>query len=188
MIFAFSQLRMAWCLTICVAASVMVGGCGGKSLLETGGTPTTLMAAPAGAAAPKWSLVSLPRMTGVTPEFAQLLTREIDAKARLQAIALLVESNSPADVVLQGNLAITRDKQTAKIFYRWDVTDPSGKLLQRMENFELSVVPQAAKEPWIWVSPVAISNIADKAMEALSKHLRPSEIVSATETQTPTVP
>ena len=177
---AFRRSYLARSIAVALPTLVL-GGCGNQSLLDMGAKPVTLTAVPAGAAAPKWSLVSFPRLSGVPPEFALQLTREIDAKARPQAIALLVDATSPTDVVLRGSLTMTRDNQSAKIFYRWDVTVPAGKQIQRIEGSEISVVPKETKEPWVWVSPRIISLIADKAMEAMLPHLRPTNIVSATE-------
>lgn len=156
-----------------------LSGCSGLASLDTPLTPSALQSSVPGLPPVKWSLVALPPITGAPAGFTDNLIREINAKAKSVNIGLLVDPTAQADVKLQGSLTMTRDSQTAKIFYRWDAIDAKGALLQRVEGVATSVVPKSANEPWVWVSPAVIAEISNKAVSTMTAHARQSEIVSS---------
>jgi len=63
---------------------------------------------------------------------------------------------------LRGYIVAAKDKSATKVSYIWDVTDPSGKRVNRITGEEV-VSANSGKDPWAALTPQVAQSIAGKA-------------------------
>jgi len=75
-----------------------------------------------------------------------------------------------ADYTLRGYIVAAKDKANTKVSYIWDVTDPSGKRVNRITGEEVISV-NATKDPWAAITPQVAQSIAGKAANSFAAWL-----------------
>jgi hypothetical protein len=96
----------------------------------------------------------------------QLRTQVVQAAERHQ-IGILADRDPAADFGMRGYVVAARDKGGIKVSYIWDVTDPSGKRVNRITGEETVAAAPNAKDPWDSVTPTTTRAIADKLAASL---------------------
>lgn len=100
-------------------------------------------------------------VNAVTP-----LSRQLAAESRSRGLAILSASDPGGDHVLKGYFsADTFDGQTT-VFYVWDVLDPAGNRLHRIQGQES--LPGVPGDPWASVPPGVMERIATRTMAEYS--------------------
>lgn len=159
----------------------LIGGCSGTStlpsLFTTSSTPAP--AAPPAPPAPQWALVAMRPAAGTSPEYAQMLTREINDRLKTREVALLVDPNARADTTLAGYFAVHSKKGSMTIDYNWDVVEPNGTLRRRVAGSETIALKTPSANPWGAVPPATTALLADKAVEALGSDMPKSAITTS---------
>lgn len=154
-------------------------GCGsGSSLFSNDGTtaaPQTSVAQPAPPVAKPQSRIALAPVIGAPDAVAkQLSTQLADAMAKQRVT--VASAGDRADYTVRGYIVAAKEKAGTKVSYIWDVTDPSGKRVNRVTGEEVVAGAQNTKDPWSVVSPQLMQTIADRTATQIAGALpAPSE-------------
>lgn len=154
-------LTAALGLAGCETASTILGG-------NQVATETVAQQAPAEPAKPQMATrIALAPIIGAPDALGlQLRTQVVQAAERHQ-IGILADREAGADFGMRGYVVAARDKGGVKVSYIWDVTDASGKRVNRITGEETVPAAPAAKDPWGSVTPTATRAIADKVAASL---------------------
>lgn len=168
---ALAWRRIARCATS--AALIFLGavlaGCEtsgsifGGSLLASNETPA---AEQAPAAASPVAKIALAPVIGAPDQVSKQLVTQLTSAMEKQRIAVSPDRDAKADYMLRGYIVAARDKSSTKVSYIWDVTDPTGKRVNRITGEEVLATVNP-KDPWASVTPAATQSIADKTASSL---------------------
>jgi hypothetical protein len=105
-------------------------------------------------------------IVGASVEAAAPLTERLATQARARGLGIAGSTDQTATHVLKGYFsAITEGKQTT-VIYVWDVYDPSGNRLHRINGQQAAASNGA--EGWAGVSPTTMQAIADTTIDQLA--------------------
>lgn len=128
----------------------------------------TVAPAPAPAAVPQLAArVALAPIIGAPEALGQQLRTQVTQAAAKSRVGIVADRDPAADFSMRGYLVAARDKGGVKVSYIWDITDASGKRVNRITGEELTTAAPAAKEPWGSVTPAVTQVIADKVAASL---------------------
>lgn len=153
---AFAGLGLAGCET----AGNLFGG--NQVANETLAPPPLQPPAPTLAAK-----VALAPIIGAPDALGQQLRTQVSQASEKQRIGIVADRDPAADFNMRGYLVAARDKAGVKVSYIWDITDPSGKRVNRITGEEVAPAAPAAKDPWGSVTPAVTQVIADKVASSL---------------------
>jgi hypothetical protein len=160
------------------AAAAIIFSATGLAGCETGGsilggsfasndTPTQSQTPVAAAPVAK---IALAPVIGAPDPVSKQLVSQLTGAVEKQRIAIAPDRDAKADYMLRGYIVAARDKSSTKVSYIWDVTDPTGKRVNRVTGEE--VVPTTnPKDPWASVTPAVTQSIADKTASSLGAWL-----------------
>lgn len=134
----------------------------------TGQPPTTTAHAAKIAVAP---------VIGAPDAVAKQLEVQVASAIEAQRITVAKDPNAKAEYTLRGYIVSAREKGRTKVSYIWDVTDPSGKRVNRITGEEVLSGTQS-KDPWTSVTPQVINTISSKTAGSLVTWL-PSQNAAA---------
>jgi hypothetical protein len=154
----FSGAGLAGCET----GSSIFGGS-----VASGETP--VLAQTAVTAAPVAKIALAPVIGAPDPVSKQLVSQLTGAMEK-QRVSIAPDRDAKADYMLRGYIVAARDKSNTKVSYIWDVTDPTGKRVNRVTGEEV-VASTNPKDPWASVSAAVTQNIADKTASQLGTWL-----------------
>jgi hypothetical protein len=123
-------------------------------------------ASPAVAAVAARSTIQVAPVTGATPETVTPLTERLSAKARERGIALAGNGALPTHV-LKGYLSQVSDANSTTVIYVWDVVDPAGTRLHRIQG----TAKVKGKGGWTAVSARTMQAIADRTIDDYAQWL-----------------
>jgi hypothetical protein len=161
-------------------AGVSVAGCESGGSLFSGSpfggslfgstTPEPEIAAPSPATPqPPLAKVAVTPVIGAPDAVAKLIQQEFTSAVERQRVSVTANKDERADYTLRGYIVAAKDKKAktaTKVSYIWDVTDPSGKRVNRITGEEV-VAGNASKDPWAAVTPQVAQSIASKAAGSL---------------------
>jgi len=136
----------------------------------------TTAATPPPAAMPPLARVSVAPIVGAPDAIAKQIQQEFTSAVEKQRISVTASKDERADYTLRGYIvaakdkAATKDKATTKVSYIWDVTDPSGKRVNRITGEEVISV-NATSDPWAAITPQVAQSIAGKAANSFAAWL-----------------
>jgi hypothetical protein len=160
------------------AAAVIIFSGAGFAGCETGGSilggsvasnETPVQAQAAVTAAPVAKIALAPVIGAPDPVSKQLVSQLTSAMEK-QRVVIAPDRDAKADYMLRGYIVAARDKSNTKVSYIWDVTDPTGKRVNRVTGEEV-VASTNPKDPWASVSGAVTQNIADKTAAQLGAWL-----------------
>jgi hypothetical protein len=160
------------------AAAVIIFSSAGLAGCETGGSilggsvasnETPVQAQAAVTAAPVAKIALAPVIGAPDPVSKQLVSQLTSAMEK-QRVVIAPDRDAKADYMLRGYIVAARDKSNTKVSYIWDVTDPTGKRVNRVTGEEV-VASTNPKDPWASVSGAVTQNIADKTAAQLGAWL-----------------
>jgi hypothetical protein len=154
---AFVGINVAGCET----ASSMFGG----SLFGSSSAPPQELAAPAPtppAPQPPLAKVAIAPIIGAPDAIAKQIQQEFTSAVERQRVSVLTGKDERADFTLRGYIVAAKDKSATKVSYIWDITDPTGKRVNRITGEEV-VAPSSGKDPWAALTPQVAQSIAGKA-------------------------
>jgi hypothetical protein len=154
----------------CLAAGL--AGCGSSNLLGPGSEPTSItptqaqtqQPAPA-AVAPKTRVAVAPIM-GAPDNVGRDVGTKLGTALERQSITL-AKAGDTADYTLRGYMVATKERAGTKVSYIFDLTDPAGKRVNRIQGEETAPGGDA-KNPWAVLTPELSQRITDKAASSLS--------------------
>lgn len=168
-----------------VAAGVL-GGCNTASTLNTATPPpagstasptatlsTTPGATPPGqtatAALPVGSLssqrVQFAPIVGTTAESVGPLSKELSARAKARGLTLVPANDPSTTLLMKGYFSALTDNSQTTVIYVWDVLDPAGNRLHRIEGQQKA--PPGKGEGFAAVTEGTMKTIADQTIDQL---------------------
>jgi hypothetical protein len=125
-------------------------------------------AAELAAIAPKTHIQFAP-IIGATSEAVAPLSQRLAADARADGISIVPASTKGATHILKGYFSAFSEGQKTTVVYVWDVLDPSGNRLHRIEGQEMTSSDKGAG--WSSVSGTLMQKIADDTMRQFTAWL-----------------
>ena len=155
LLFAIAGVGLAGCET----AGSLFGG----SLFGSSSPPAAEVASP-GPVAPQPPLakVAVAPIIGAPDAIAKQIRQEFTSAVERQRVSVVSGKDERADFTLRGYIVAAKDKSATKVSYIWDVTDPTGKRVNRITGEEV-VTPSSGKDPWAALTPTVAQSIAGKA-------------------------
>ena len=165
-------------------AALALAGC--ESAFSLFGSSATapqdsLVAAPV-APQPPLAKVMVAPIIGAPDAVAKQIQQEFSSAIERQRVAVAASKDERVDYTLRGYIVAAKDKQGTKVSYIWDVTDPSGKRVNRVTGEEMASAG-GAKDPWAALTPAIAQSIAGKAANSFATWLTTrgqSAVASAT--------
>jgi hypothetical protein len=123
----------------CETASSMFGG----SLFGSSNTPAPEIAAQSQPAPqPPLARITVAPIIGAPDAIAKQIQQEFTSAVEKQRVSVTSGKDERADYTLRGYIVAAKDKSATKVSYIWDVTDPTGKRVNRITGEEVvSAVP-----------------------------------------------
>lgn len=97
-------------------------------------------------------------VTAVTP-----LSKQLATEARKRGIAVYGSTEPGGDFILKGYFSAENDGTKTTVFFVWDVIDPAGVRMHRIQGRE--VVPGPAEDAWTAVPADAMERIATRTFD-----------------------
>jgi hypothetical protein len=161
-------------ITLAACAVVLGVGLGGcetaNNLFANSGSGTSISDGSTAAANSQSAKIAVATVIGPSEPVARSLETQIQSALTRQNVTVAKTPTDKAEYTLRGYLVSAREKNGTKISHVWDVTDPSGKRVNRITGEEF--VPGAqGKDPWAAVTPQLVDQIANKTAGSLATWL-----------------
>ncbi len=158
-----------------VLIAAALAGCGSTGLLDT--TSASDVQAinagqPAVAAAPapvSQSRVSLAPVMGAPEAVSKQVGSQLSSSLERQRVGI-AQGSDQANYTLRGYMVATREKAGTKVAYIFDLTDTSGKRVNRIQGEE-TAQGGGGSDPWSAVTPEVSQRITDKTASSLAAML-----------------
>jgi len=153
------------CLAGCESSSSLFGGgpiFGGSLFGGSNSTPPPEVAAQPAAPQPPLAKVAVSPIIGAPDAIGKQIQQEFTSSVEKQRVSVVSGKEERADYTLRGYVVAAKDKSATKVSYIWDVTDPSGKRVNRITGEEV-VTGSGSKDPWAALTPQVAQSIANKA-------------------------
>jgi hypothetical protein len=127
-------------------------------------TPESAVATPAPQPQPALAKVAVAPIIGAPDAIGKQIHQEFTGAIGRQRVTVVSGKEEKPDYTLRGYVVAAKDKSATKVSYIWDVTDPSGKRVNRITGEEASPAGNAgSKDPWLAVTPQVAQSITGKA-------------------------
>jgi hypothetical protein len=146
----------------CETASSMFGG----SLFGSSTPAPEIAASTQPTPQPPLARIAVAPIIGAPDAIAKQIQQEFTSAVEKQRVSVTSGKDERADYTLRGYIVAAKDKSATKVSYIWDVTDPTGKRVNRITGEEV-VSANNAKDPWAALTPQVAQSIASKAANSL---------------------
>lgn len=163
-------------------AAAVLAGCNTTSTLGSATPPSAESAAapapPAGtapsgqtaaSALPAGDLssqrVQFAPIVGTTAESVGPLSKELSARAKARGLTLVPANTPSTTLLMKGYFSALTDNSQTTVIYVWDVVDPAGNRLHRIEGQEKA--PPGKGEGFAAVTDQTMKAIADQTVDQL---------------------
>jgi hypothetical protein len=119
--------------------------------------------APAAPGAQRTAKLRFAPIVGAPIAAATPLSQRLSALAKEKGITLGTAGDTDNTQIMKGYFSALPDGNQTTIIYVWDVLDPAGTRLHRIQGQEK--VPGGGADPWSTVPPKVMEGIADKAIQ-----------------------
>ncbi|ESW66645.1 hypothetical protein NKH64_02910 [Mesorhizobium sp. M0999] len=109
-------------------------------------------------------------IVGASVEAATPLTAELQTRAKQRGITLAGSADQAATHVLKGYFSTMTEGKDTTVIYVWDVYDPAGNRLHRINGQQKAPSVNAA-EGWPAVAPATMQAIADQTIDQFAAWL-----------------
>jgi hypothetical protein len=168
---------------LAMLAGLGLAGCeSATSLFGPSATATQDPIAPPAAPQPALAKVMVAPIIGAPDAVAKQIQQEFTSAIERQRVSVAVAKDERVDYTLRGYIVAAKDKQGTKVSYIWDVTDPTGKRVNRVTGEEMAS-SGGSKDPWAALTPTVAQSIAGKAANSFASWLATrgqSAVASAT--------
>lgn len=154
---------------VLMIAALGLAGCEtGSSLFAGGGASTTPVAEqlPPPGTAQKAKIAVAP-IVGPPDATSRSLQAQVAAALERQKVTVAKQATDPSEYTLRGYVVSAKEKASTKVSYIWDVTDPTGKRVNRITGEEVAPGAGASKDTWAAVTPQIVDQIANKTASSL---------------------
>ncbi|WP_413813873.1 hypothetical protein [Mesorhizobium sp. Root552] len=133
-------------------------------------TATAPASAPQQTAVASRTRLQIAPIVGATVEAAAPLSEQLQTEARQRGITLAGSTDQSATHVLKGYFSVITEGKETTVIYVWDVYDPGGNRLHRINGQEKAPAVNGA-EGWAGVAPATMQAIANKTIDQFSSWL-----------------
>ena len=157
---------------VAILAGLGLAGCESANSLfgsNAAATQEPIASAPA-TPQPPLAKVTIAPIIGAPDGVAKQIQQEFTSAIEKQRIGVATAKDERVDYTLRGYIVAAKDKQGTKVSYIWDVTDPTGKRVNRVTGEELAS-PGTSKDPWAAITPAVAQSIASKAASSFTSWL-----------------
>ena len=110
----------------------------GGSLFGSSNTPAPEIAAQSQPAPqPPLARITVAPIIGAPDAIAKQIQQEFTSAVEKQRVSVTTGKDERADYTLRGYIVAAKDKSATKVSYIWDVTDPTGKRVNRITGEEV---------------------------------------------------
>lgn len=135
----------------------------GNSLFgPTAATQQPAVAALPAATQPPLAKIAVAPVIGAPDAIAKQIHQEFASAVERQRVSIVTNKQERADYTLRSYVVAAKDKSATKISYIWDVTDPTGRRVNRITGEEV-ISGNKSKDPWAALTPAVAQTIAGKA-------------------------
>ena len=106
--------------------------------------------------------ITLAPVIGAPDSVAKQIQQDFTSAVQLQRVTVVANKDERSDYTLRGYLVAAKEKNSTKVSYIWDVTDATGKRVNRVTGEEV-LTGNASKDPWAAVTPAVAQSLASKA-------------------------
>ncbi|TPK65340.1 hypothetical protein FJ546_09005 [Mesorhizobium sp. B2-4-19] len=139
---------------------------------STAATTTTPLTSAQSAAILSKTRLQIAPIVGASVEAATPLTAELQTRARQRGITLAGSADQTATHVLKGYFSAISEGKDTTVIYVWDVYDPSGNRLHRINGqMKAPSGAGAGGDSWKGVSPATMQSIADQTIDQFAAFL-----------------
>lgn len=159
-------------MAIAVMALVLAG-CESSGSIFSGLSPTPAVATPEPAkpvAQAPLARIAMANVIGAPDAVSRQVAEQIVQSGERQRVTLINDRDAKGDYTLRGYIVASKEKTQTKVTYIWDLTDPTGKRVNRITGHEMAPAG-TAKDPWVAVTPAVTQAIADKTATSLATWL-----------------
>ena len=110
------------------------------------------------------------QVIGAPDAVSRQVAEQIVQSGERQRITLINDRDAKGDYTLRGYIVASKDRGQTKVTYIWDLTDPTGKRVNRITGHEMAPAG-TAKDPWVAVTAAVTQSIADKTATSLATWL-----------------
>jgi hypothetical protein len=156
-------------VALAVAIGLSLAGCGGSSfsLFGSAGNDTAEELQPKVGAGPESPIakVAINAVVGPPDALGRQLHQEFASALGRQRIGVTGAKDASAEFNLRPYILVTKQKHGTKVSYVLDVTEASGKRVNRFAGEEI-VAASASQDTWAAITPAVAEAIASKATGA----------------------
>ncbi len=169
-----SRKRAPLVLAICATlGAASLTGCGSSNLLGSSDQPTSVTSSPAvlpvQQPSSSQSKVAVAPIMGAPDTVSKDVGGLLGSSLERQRVSVSKDGERP-DYTLRGYMVATRERASTKVAYIFDLTDPAGKRVNRIQGEEMAQGGDA-KNPWSAITPEVAQRITDKTATSLSTAL-----------------
>jgi hypothetical protein len=154
--------------------SASLGGCESSNNVFGNASPgepqAVALQQPAAQTVSAETRVAIAPVIGAPDTVAKQFSTQLSDSVEKQKIAVAKAPADKADYTLRGYVVAAREKTGIKVSYIWDVTDPTGKRVNRITGEELAGTADG-RDPWTAVTPQVVQKIAGKTAASLGAWL-----------------
>lgn len=144
-----------------------LGGCETtNNVLGQGGDSASAPLAQQSAPQSPRARVAVAPVIGAPEDVAKQLTTQLTGALGAQRVTVVSSPPDAFDYTLRGYIVAAKEKSGTKISYIWDVTDPSGKRVNRITGEEVAA-GATSRDPWAAVTPAVVQTIANRTAASL---------------------
>ena len=157
-----------------VAALLSIGLAGCESSSSLFGSDNATKPEAAVAQAPKvqaptqQAKVAIAPVIGAPDGIAKQMSEKLGESLEKQRIGVAKAQGEQTDYTVRGYVVAAKEKTGTKVSYIWDVTDPSGKRVNRVTGEEIAGGAAGGKDPWAAVTPQLVQTISEKTAGSLA--------------------
>ena len=149
-----------------------------NDLLGSAGTDTQVLSQQSVQPAPAPSRIAIAPVIGAPEAVGKQLTAQLTQDLEQKSVPVAKAPTDRADFTLRGYIVAAREKAGTKVSYIWDVTDPTGKRVNRITGEELAGKTDS-RDPWTAVTPAVMQSITSKTAVALGSWVQSQEAVAS---------
>lgn len=166
-------------LSALLLCGVLFSGCEtANSLLTSAGltntsnsTSTPVVEQTPASSQPQRSQIAVAPVVGPPDETSRALQTKISTALQAQKVTVANQFTDPSEFTLRGYVVAAKEKSSAKISYIWDITDSTGKRINRVSGEELATLGGETSDVWSAVTPQIIDKISTKTVSSVAAWL-----------------
>lgn len=168
--------RTSGLAAIALAFATALAGCSSDSGNLLGNSsqpaPTAEVAPPQAVPPPQASQakIAIAPVIGAPDAVSKQIQAQLSTAIAQKSISVVTQPADKADYTLRGYVVSAKEKTGVKVSYIWDVTDPTGKRVNRINGEEM-IANAGGKDGWAAVTPQVVQAISEKTAGALATWL-----------------